>query len=399
MEAHVKKPLIRIAGVLLVLSLIVPACIPKPPSCTDPLGCVVVENKQPIRIAVLLTLSGPDAVYGVDALRGVEIAAAQQGDLLGHPIEIVQVDDFCTAEGGEQGARQLAADPTIAGVIGATCSSGSIPAARILSEAGMVMISPSSTAASLTAPDKYQPGFFRTIYNDRAQGSSVAEFAYRVLGLRTMSTLDDKTAYSTELTNAACEVFEKLGGDCLGRIHVNSGQDVYPQMYWISKLNTDVLYYPVYTVDGVNITRMAGQLGLKHALIGSDSLLSRDFLLQTLDFNRGMYLSGPSSVEEQQGFTDQYLARYGENPNASYHLQGFDAAMLLFSAIQNSTVGGTTTNGSLIIHRNALREAIQAVRDAAGLSGPITCSQYGDCAEPNIEIFQIQDTNFTPIYP
>lgn len=399
MEAHVKKPLIRIAGVLIVLSLILPACIAKPTACTDPLGCVEVGNKQPIRIAALLTLEGPDSPYGIDALRGVEIAAAAQQEVSGHPIEIVKVDDQCSAEGGEAGARQIAADPSIVGVIGASCSSSSIPAARVLSGAGLLMISPSSTAASLTSPQQFQPGFFRTIYNDRAQGKAVAEFAYHVLGLRTMSTIDDRTAYSTELTTAACDDFEKLGGDCLGRIHIESGQDVYPQVFWLSKLKTDVLYLPVYTVDGVNILRQTSQLGLGSALISSDGLLSRDFLMQTLDLSQGMYFTGPAPVEDSDSFAGQYRARFSEDPIASYHLQGYDAAMLLFSAIQKAAVGASPSDGSLLIRRQVLRDAILQVRDVPGLSGLITCSQYGDCAEPNIEIFQIRGADFTPIYP
>ncbi len=394
-----KKPLVHIAGVLIVLSLILPACTAKPAACTDPLGCVSVGKKQPIKIAVLLTLSGPDSPYGIDALRGVEIAAASQGEVSGHPIEIVKVDDLCSAEGGEQGARQIAADPSIVAVIGATCSSSSIPSAKILGAAGMTMISPSSTAASLTSPDQYQSGFFRTIYNDRAQAKAVAEFAYSVLGLRTMSTIDDKTAYSAGLTAAACSDFEKMGGDCLGRLHIESGQDVSPQILWFSKLKTDVLYMPVYTTDGVNIVRKVAELGLGSALISSDGLLSRDFLMQTLDISQGMYFSGPATVAEQASFTEQYRARYSEEPIASYHLQGYDAALLLLSAVQQASVGVTSADGSLLIRRQALRDAILQVRDAAGLSGPITCSQYGDCAEPNIEIFQIKDTDFIPVYP
>ena len=394
-----KKPLIRIAGVLTILSLVLSACIAKPTTCTDPLGCVSVGNKQPIRIAALLTLVGPDSPYGIDALRGVEIAVAAQQEVSGHPIEIVKVDDQCSAEGGENGARQIAADPTIVGVIGSSCSSSSIPAAKVLSSAGLVMISPSSTAASLTSASQFQPGFFRTIYNDRAQGKAVAEFAYRVLGLRTMSTIDDRTPYSTELTAAACDDFEKLGGDCLGRIHIVSGQDVSPQIFWLSKLNTDVLYMPIYTVDGVNVVRQASQLSLKNALISSDGLVSRDFLMQTLEISQGMYFTGPASVQEPESFAGQYRARFSEDPIASYHLQGYDAAMLLFSAIQKAAVGASPSDGSLLIRRQALRDAILQVRDVAGLSGPLTCSQFGDCAEPRIEIFQIQGADFVPIYP
>ncbi len=394
-----KKPFFRIAGVLITLTFILPACIARPTTCSDPLGCVEVGNKQPIKVAALLTLSGPDSPYGIDALRGVEIAIAAQKEIAGHPIELVKVDDLCTAEGGEQGAKQIAADPEIVGVIGATCSSGSIPAAKILSEAGKVMISPSSTAASLALPGQYQPGFFRTIYNDNAQGKIVAEFAYRVLGLRTLSTIDDKTAYSKGLTTTACEDFERLGGDCLGRFHIDSGQDVTPQMIWLSKLHTEALYFPVYTTDGVNIGHSLANLGISMALISSDGLLSRDFVTQSMEINQGMYISGPAAVEELPSFIEEYRARYSEEPAASYHLQAYDAAMLLFDAIQKAISANSPSSGSVFIERQGVRDFLRQVNGVSGLSGTLTCSQYGDCAPPNIQIFQVKNTEFTAIYP
>lgn len=394
-----KIPLLRIAGLLIIASLTLPACVAKPTTCQDPLGCVLIENKQPIRIAALLTLSGPDSPYGIDALRGVELAAAKQKEISGHPIEIVNVDDLCTAEGGQAGALQVAADPSLVGAIGTTCSSSTVPAAKILSEAGLVLISPSSTAPSLTLPAKYQPGFFRTIYNDQAQGKSVAEFAYQVLGLRSMSTIDDKTPYSTELALSACQNFEKLGGDCLGRIHIDTGSDVAPQMFWLEKLKTEALYFPLYTVDGVAVTRQVAALGITSALISSDGLLSKDFVMQTDGINQGMYLSGPAPAPEDQKFADEYRAAYGEPPVASYHLQAYDAAMMLFAAVQQSALPASSSSGSLLVGRQAVRDAIRSVRDVPGLSGPLTCSQYGDCAAPNISIFRVQNADFAAIYP
>ena len=394
-----KKMFLRFFSVAITASLILTACIAKPATCADPLGCVEVSNRTSIKIAVLLTLSGADAVYGNDALRGVEIAISEKKDLLGHPIELVKVDDHCTADGGQQGATQIAADPAIVGVIGATCSSSSVPAAKILSEAGIVMISPSSTAPSLTMAGQYQPGFFRTIYTDKAQGKTVAEFAFNVLGLRSMSTLHDGTPYSMELQAAACENFEKLGGDCLGIIQFKSGEDMSAKILWLSKLHTDVVYFPVYTTDGIAILNKIVENGIRSALISSDGLLNSDYIRKTVNISQGMYLSGPAPVAESQAFTEKYRATYGEDPVASYHLQAYDAALMLFAAIEKSATPSSSTDNTLLIPRKGLRDFIYKVQGVPGLSGTITCSPLGDCAEPKIEIFQIQNGKFAPIYP
>jgi branched-chain amino acid transport system substrate-binding protein len=380
----------------LLVGFLLTACGQSAGACEDPLGCVSVANGENIKVAALLTLSGPDSPYGIDALRGVEIALEEQGNLAGRDIELVQVDDLCSAEGGQQGATQIAADGQIAGVIGATCSSGSVPAAKILTEAGKVLISPSSTAPSLTNTNEHQAGFFRTIYNDKAQGKSVAEFAFTVLGLRTMATIHDGTPYSNELQAAACENFTQLGGECIAQIQIESGTDLFPTIGWVAQLNPDVLYYPVYTTDGVAITSNAIDARLSAALISSDGLLSSDFLQLTQDGSRGMYLSGPSVVEESQEFTEKYLTAYGEQPIASYHLQAYDAALLLFSAIEKVAI---QSGGVVLIPRQALRDELYATRGLQGISGPITCSPTGDCASPDIQIFQVRDRTFIPIYP
>ena len=106
-------------------------------TCDDPLGCVAVQSGEPIALGAALTLSGPDSVYGIDALRGIELAITDRGEVLGHEISLSPEDDGCSAEGGEAAARKLADNPTIVAVIGTTCSSGTTRAAKVLTEAGM----------------------------------------------------------------------------------------------------------------------------------------------------------------------------------------------------------------------------------------------------------------------
>ncbi|HEY5902357.1 MAG TPA: ABC transporter substrate-binding protein, partial [Anaerolineales bacterium] len=162
-------------------------------------------------------------------------------------------------------------------------------------------------------------------------------------------------------------------------------------------LDADALYYPVYTVDGVNITQEAAKRQLRSALISSDGLLSSDFIEKAGEASQGMYLSGPAPVPESSPFVEQYRNLYGEDPVASYHLQAYDAAEILFGAIEKAA--RSSRDGSLLIGKQALRDAILGVHGMTGLSGPLTCSELGDCAQPNIEIFQVQKNEFQAIYP
>src|ERR1043166_1634570 len=101
------------------------------PDCNTPPGCVTVAAGAPIEIGTLLATTGSTKSLGLDSLYGVEL---------------VNESDGCSADGGQQGATTLAADPQIVGVIGTSCSSASLGVAdKIFSDKGITIISPSAT--------------------------------------------------------------------------------------------------------------------------------------------------------------------------------------------------------------------------------------------------------------
>lgn len=368
-------------------------------NCTDSLGCIAVGTDESLKIGTLLTMSGPNQSYGIDAERGIEIAIADTGNLLGHKVELIKEDDQCDEKAGEAAAQKLAADPQIIGVIGATCSDASIAAAKVLTDAGTVLVSPSSTTPSLTDPSTHEAGFFRSIYNDQAQGKAVAEFAYTVLGMRRMITFHDGTAYAKGLQQAACDSFQQLGGVCDSQVDLRYGENqvITGTLKAAASMTPLVIYFPVYTDDGVAIVDAIHQAGLTNvALIGSDGLLNKDFLQQTQPFSDGMYLSGPAPVQESQNFLQEYKTRFGEDPIAAYHLQAYDAANMLFYAVRQAAL---VVGDKLYIQRQKLRDALYNMHGIQGLSTTITCLPDGDCAQPNIEIFEVDSSNFKPIYP
>ena len=240
------KKLVLSFSLMIVVSLLLAACGSKPYTCTDPMGCITVSKGASIKVGSLLTMSGADSVYGIDAVRGVEIAIADKMQVSGHSIELIKADDECSEQGGQKGATQLAADSELAGVIGTACSSASVPAARIFTDAHVALISPASTAPSLTDPASHQASFLRTIYNDKAQGKAVAEFAFTVLGTRRMVTVHDGSAYPDQLQQAACSEFEQLGGDCILQFDLTGGQDILAALQHVAGQDPDVMYFPLY---------------------------------------------------------------------------------------------------------------------------------------------------------
>jgi len=61
--------------------------------CRDSLGCVSYGAEDSLRLGTSLVFSGPVGPFGVDELRGVEMAVDAHGSVLGHAVELSNHDD------------------------------------------------------------------------------------------------------------------------------------------------------------------------------------------------------------------------------------------------------------------------------------------------------------------
>jgi branched-chain amino acid transport system substrate-binding protein len=371
------------------------AAAPAEGSCTDPLGCVEVAAGDPIKLGYALATSGPNSSLGTDMVRGIEIAVDDLGgELLGHPLEVVGEDTGCTPEGGQAAAAKLASDTSLFAVVGTTCSSEARVGAPILSDAGMAMISPANTAPDLTDPAKRAPGYFRTAHNDKVQGRVAAEFVKNDLGLTKAAVVHDGSVYAQGLINAFAENFKALGGEIVSEQAVNVGDtDMRPVLTTIAAAAPEVIYYPVFIAEGGFMTAQAKEVpGLENVvLMGADGLFSPDFINAAGDAAQGMYLSSPDFSafgDAYQDFLAKHQEKYGEPPLSTYHAHSYDAAMIFAKAIEEVAQQNGDT---LIIGKQAMRDAIAATADYQGLTGNLTCDPNGDCADPVIAVYEITD--------
>jgi branched-chain amino acid transport system substrate-binding protein len=390
---------------LILAGLLLAACGQQaaPFECEDAIGCVDVAPEDPIRIGYALVISGPNETLGVDSRRGVEIAIDQKEEVLGHSIELVGEDALCSAEGGQTALTKLASDPSLIGVIGTNCSSAGEPASRIASDAGLVLISPSNTAPSLTDPDgSWNPGYLRTAHNDNVQGAAMATFVYNELGLRTAATIHDGSPYAEQLQQVFADTFTELGGEVTSQEAVNVGQtDMRPVLTTIAATEPEFLYYPIFIAEGAFITTQAKEVaGLENTtLAGADGMISPDFVEAAGEAAEGMYISGPDLTFENelgQQFLADHREKYGEEPLSAFHAHAFDAAMMIFAAVEEVAV--QDPDGTLHIGRQALRDALYNTSNFEGITGTLNCDENGDCADPLITVNQIQDGAYVPVW-
>ena len=375
-----------------------------------PLGAVEVAPGEAIQIRSMQVLTGLGDL-GIPSQRGVELALADYGLIRGHAVSMgAGLDSLCTEEGGRAAADTVTGDPRIVGAIGTSCSVAAAAASPILSEAGLVMLSPTNTAPSLTsdlrgnAGSNYYPGYYRTVSNDIYEAQAVAQFAYNELRLRRMAAIHDGDPYTSGLTDAFTAAFEGLGGSVAVASVSRGDTNMTSVLTQIAADGPDGLFFPLFQKEGAHIVRQVGQIaGLEDVtLIGSAALLVSEFL--AIPESEGIYLAGPDSNfdgntnevtgKSSEALIAEYQERYGEEPTSAYLAHAYDAATLLLRAIEEVAVGNGDT---LYIDRAKLREALTGVTGFSGIIGVISCDEFGDCGVGSVQISHHTDSSVTDV--
>jgi branched-chain amino acid transport system substrate-binding protein len=363
---------------------------------TDDVGVLVIPKGQPILIGGLLVLSGPDLSLGVDASRGAQIAFDDHKNMLvGHPIKYLPEDGQCSVEGGQTGATRLAANKQIVGVIGTSCSSESRGGAPILWNAGMPQADPSATAPALTAPDRPVglQGIVRFVYNDLNAAGAAVKYAQSI-GAKNVATMHDGSLYAQELADAFGVQFKKAGGNIVAAEAISpSDTDLRPVLTRIGTAKPDLLFAPIFTGASAYLVRQIKEIPAlsKTPVLGTDAVLAPAFLDAAGDAAVGYRLTGIDNDPKLMGarygaFLKEYKDKFGEDPIAGFHGNGYDSALALMTAVEK--VAQTTPDGTTYIGRKALRDALMHTKDLDGITGMLTCDQYGDCGASHFAVFE-----------
>ncbi|MYB45702.1 MAG: ABC transporter substrate-binding protein [Acidimicrobiia bacterium] len=371
-----------------------------------PLGAVEVAPGQEIQIRSLNTITGVTAFAGIPNQRGVELAIADYGPIAGRSVSLgTPLDDFCSSDGGQAAAQTVVADSTVVGVIGTTCSSSAAAAMPLISAAGMVMISPSNASPWLTSDmagnvgNAYLPGYYRTCYNGLVQGRAVAAFVSDYLGFDRAATIHDGDAFTQGLAQSFADAFEELGGVLTAVAAVNKGDtDMIGVLTGVEPGSPQLVFLPIFMPEaGFIAQQIGGVSGLERVtLVGAAPLLVDNFM--ELPDSEGVFLSGPDlrygsnrnsiTGASASDFLAAYEAAYGEAPSTGFWAHAYDATIMLLRAIDRVVI---EVDGTLYIDRQALREELHRT-SFDGITGSITCDEYGDCGAQRIAVVEHTDS-------
>lgn len=375
-----------------------------------PLGAVEIPPGQPIEIRTMQSL-WDDEPETTPVLRGVRLAIEKYGPIQGREVALgTPIDAGCTEGGGLAAAQSVAAEPQVVGVVGTTCSVAAIAGMPLLSEAGLSMVSPGNTAPSLTSDlqgnrgENSHPGYYRVPNNDLYEALAAARFAYNQLGLRTVAVIHDNDPYTIGLGDGFADAFANLGGRVSSVSVIPTGStELLPALTEAAAARPDGLYFPLFGLEAIALVQQFGQVpGLEGAeRIGGAGLLSAGFL--GTPESEGIYAGAPESApgdyvneatgESRAQFFAGYQERYGGAHPSAYTPHAYDATTLLLRAMDEAAVSDGDT---LYIDRAALRAALSASA-FQGVTGDLSCDEFGDCGSGRVDIVHHTDSLITDV--
>lgn len=372
------------------------------PECNDELGCIRIEENQPIELGVIQDLTSRASSFGTDQVRSYEIALAEiNNELLGHKVELVIEDSKCLPEHGVLAARKLVSNPQIVAILGTTCSASAVKASQIISEAGFTMISGTNSASSLTSdlgkagPDWY-PGFFRTMFRTDKSGAVAAQFVFHHLKIRKAAIIHDGDTYTKGYASNFNHQFEKLGGKVVLHTGINKGdRNMIPVLTAVMNADAELLFTPIFNEEGIHIIKQKAKIPqlAKLKILGGNALINDYFLSNVGADAIGMYFLSIAPTKdslELRELVEQFKTRYGEPPRSTLYDYGYDAAKILLLAIKS--VAKEYGSGQLLISRKALRDFLYNLKDYKGITGNLSSDKFGDFGIARFNVVQLTNS-------
>jgi branched-chain amino acid transport system substrate-binding protein len=343
--------------------------------------------QEPIRIGVNLELSGRFATIGNATLQGIEAALQQAPTIDGRPVELSVCDNQTTPEGSINCASRFI-DEGVVAVLGAISTTMSIAAAEPLQEAGIIMISTSSTNPATTQIGDH---IFRMAYTDDFQGKVAARYATDDLGAsRAIVFRQQDDDYSFGLAGFFAEEFEVLGGETITLDFVANTVDFSAQINDARGFGADVIYYSGFCAEGASLVPQLRQQGFDQQILGADASDDSQCPVGGGEAFDGFIFTGFGGPEVLSGDAATRATDFAAFfdvafPDASdfngFTLAGADSFNVIAEAIDQAD----TDEGDAVL------AALQGLEGFPGVSGEITyAGTDGTPADRTIAFFQYE---------
>ncbi len=332
-------------------------------------------------------LSGSDKNLGVAELNGVEVALDQAAAAknLCFTLSLVQGDDQCATATAPAAAASIIQDSAVLGLIGPSCSGATTATAASYASAGIAMISPSATNATLTQASNNFTTFHRIVPTDGIEGKATADFL--AAKYQKVFVVDDSSTYGQGVAQVVATELKAKGASV-------DSQSIDATLTDLSSLATKIqasgdtaMYYGGYYAQAGLLAKALNAVGYKGYEISGNGAKDPGFIQSSgATAGNGYYFAcgcldattAPSAV----AFNKAYQAKFS-TPPSTYSPEAFDATNAMISAISAAQKAGGATRASVETAVNAL--------DYKGITTEVKFQPNGEVAQATINLYKVEN--------
>ncbi len=348
-----------------------------------PFGTIITTPfpEDEVVVAVSLPFHGEMAEFGVEYMRGIELAVEdinEEGGIRGVPVRVEYYDNKGNVTLAKAQFKEIKERGTPV-VIGALTSTVTLALAPYAESYESVLISPSATSAGLSAYGNY---VYRTVSSDIYLGAGMAT----IIGGR------------NETHNVMLISLDNSYGKSLKYAFMNEANSSYPDMHIVSSISvpdsdtvnvTEIITAMKTTnpqsvlmdrkpesVYRDHVSRRTGRTRSDMVRVGhgdqpAGPLEIGEYSESLIGFSQARRISDPS-------YEEHYEETFGESMMTRDSIYGYDTMIVVSQAIENS---GYTADG--------IKEGLNLIRHV-GLTGTIVFDEKGD-AYPSYDVMRLQN--------
>lgn len=300
--------------------------------------------QQPLKIGLILPMTGPFASVGRQIVAAVKLYIAEHGDVVaGRKIELLLRDDTNAPETTKRYAQELVTNDHAEILAGFGLTPLAFAAAPVATSAKTPMII--MAAGTLVIPEK-SPYILRTSFTLPQQAAPLAVWVPKH-GIKKVFTLVSDYAPGIDAETTFKNIFKANGGQVIGEARVPvQNPDFAPFIQRAKDAKPEALFVFVPSGEGAALMKQFAERGLAKAgikLIGTGDLTDDDILDSMGDPAIGtvtshFYSTAHSSAENKAYVTAFEKANPGLRPNFMA-MGGWDGMELIYRVLKK-------TNGS-----------------------------------------------------
>jgi branched-chain amino acid transport system substrate-binding protein len=349
-----------------------------------------------IKIGMLYNMTGAQASLDAPSANGAKLAAKElnaAGGLLGKKIQLVAFDGKTDAATIGNAATQLAQTDKVVAMFGFSDSDMTMAAAPIAAKAGVVFVTSGATSPKL--PDQVPDYLYLACFGDNVQAAAAAEYAVDALKAKTVYLLVDKgMEYTLLLGKYFKERFVEMGGKVVLEDNYQTGdKDFSAQVTKLKgmKAKPDLLFISSGPDDVGTIVKQVRDAGVMSPIMGGDGYDTPLLAEVAGAGSENVYFTTHSLMDAGLGtdsvkkFIAAYQTEYKNPPENAFAGLGYDTVKLLADAIKRA--------GSA--DPKAIRAALQATKDLAGVTGAITYQEGSRIPQKGVTVILVKDGKFT----